>query len=143
MHPQMTIANSDQESIVDHRCSPEPGENLAVETMRLRFELTQEVERRRHVEGERDLLQKWLWESQEINALGQAPEDFLQEFNEILTVVIGFGELLQSHLAGDRDGLQMTAEIVAAGTKGSQLADRLLRAAKSMPRVEQWLCERR
>jgi two-component system, cell cycle sensor histidine kinase and response regulator CckA len=143
MDPQVTIADCGQESIVNHRCSPEPAENLAVENQRLRFQLAHEVERRRQVEEERDLLQKWLWESQEINALGQAPEDFLQEFNEILTVILGFGDLLRSHLAPDPEALKMTAEIVAAGNQGCQLADRLLSAAKSMPRVEQWLCERR
>jgi signal transduction histidine kinase len=133
-----TVTDTVRASIADLRSAHEAAVNRTTENARLRAELADQVVQRLCAEGERDLLKEQFHQAPKLDAAGQTLGDIAHEFNNILGVVLGFGELLRSHLAGDPNGLGMVGEIVAAGDRGRQLSERLSRAIPSTPRVEDW-----
>ncbi len=132
------IADADQATIPELRSTGEAARSWAEEIARLRAELADQNVRRVRAEGERDQLEVQLRQ-----ALGRTHEEVARDFNNILSVVLGFGELLQLRLVGDPDSLHMVGEIMAAGEQGKQLADALQRVGQPTDWLEDWTCNRR
>ena len=141
LHDQPVAEGRPGHDPLELRSPAEVAESRAAELARLRAELADQTVRRIRAEGERDRLEAQ--HSRQLQMLldtpGQTLEDITHEFNNILSVVSGFGELLQSRLAEDPDGLAMIGEIVAAAAS----AGRLLCFIQPIPRVEGWKCDRR
>ncbi len=143
MIPQAAITDTVQDLIPALCSGREAAESQAAENARLRAELADQVARRVRAEGERDRFEEQLRQARKMDAPGRTLKGAAHDFNNILSVVLGFSELLQSHLAADPHGLGMVGEIVAAGDRGRQLTERLFRAGQPTHRVEDWTCDRR
>jgi signal transduction histidine kinase len=143
MSADPTVIDTVRASIADLRSAHEAAVSRATENSRLRAELADQVAQRVRAEAERDHLEEQFREVQKLDASGKTLEDMVHEFNNILSAVLGFGELLQPRLAGDPEGLNIVGEIVAAGGRGRQLIDRLLRLGQPTPVVKEWLSEYR
>jgi signal transduction histidine kinase len=72
----------------------------------------------------------------EMEALVRVAGDVSHKLNNALGIVLGFGELLQTHLAEDPTGLVLVREILGASEQGRQAVSLLLRAAQPMPRKD-------
>ena len=71
-----------------------------------------------------------LFQAQKLDAMGQLAGAVAHELNNILAVVLGYGELLQQRL-GPGDSSRQASEIVNAARRASSLTGRLLAFSRS------------
>jgi PAS domain S-box-containing protein len=64
--------------------------------------------------------------AQKMESLGRLAGGVTHDFNNILTIVIGYSELLKAHLDGNDSQLKLVEEIRKAGKMGSSLTRQLL-----------------
>jgi hypothetical protein len=130
---QPDLAQAAQDTVSDPRSASEIGRSLVAEVVRLRTELADQAAQQVRAEGERGLLAEQLRQ-----ALEWSPGDVAHALNNIATTVLGFSELLSVRLAADPRSLDMVRDIAAAGERGKQWAQRLLRISQSTPSAEDW-----
>lgn len=96
-------------------------------------ELEREVNERRQAQAERTELQNHLVQSQKMEAFGQLAGGVAHDFNNILAIVIGNGELVEALLEkpGNHQELKrLIKEISDAADRGADLARQLLTFAR-------------
>ncbi len=77
-------------------------------------------------ERERKLLQNQLLQSQKMEAVGRLAGGVAHDFNNLMTVVTGYCDILRTKVKGRDDILEDIEEISNAGTRASQLTRQLL-----------------
>ena len=103
-------------------------ENLARLPVSVRRALTEQRLRdaNRGQEREKEMLQQQLLHSQKLEALGGLAGGVAHDFSNLLTAILGYGELL-AHLIGEgADGRQYVEEILRAAGRGADLTRQLL-----------------
>lgn len=68
-----------------------------------------------------------------MEALGQLAGSVAHDFNNVLTAILGFGELLADSLPPGHPGREDVAEIMKAGESGRRLAKQLLVFSRQQP----------
>ena len=86
---------------------------------------TDVVERRR-TEVERQRLEERLRLSQRLEAVGRLTGGIAHEFNNWLTTILGYGDLLATRLGADHPLAREVSEIRRAGRRAASLVDQLL-----------------
>jgi PAS domain S-box-containing protein len=77
------------------------------------------------------LTQGQLRQEQKLEALAKLTDAVAHELNNVLTVIMGFGELLQKQLHPDNPKSREAAQIVKAGERGCQLTNQLLALSRA------------
>lgn len=80
--------------------------------------------------AERRRAEAWLREVQKLEAVGQLTGGIAHEFNNLLTIVQGNAQLLQTRHGGDDQLDRMISQILVASRRGSDLTHRLLTAGQ-------------
>jgi two-component system, cell cycle sensor histidine kinase and response regulator CckA len=83
---------------------------------------------------ERKLLQRQLAQAQKMEAVGRLAGGLAHDFNNILTIIGCYSDLLLSELRPDDSKLEYVHQIKGAGKKGSWLALQLLTFSRKQPR---------
>jgi signal transduction histidine kinase len=65
-----------------------------------------------------------------VESLGCLAAGVAHTLNNLLTIIMGHGERLETHLVQDREARKRVSEILKASHRGSRLADQLLASAK-------------
>lgn len=81
----------------------------------------------------RKQLEQQLQQAQKMEALGQLAGSVAHDFNNVLTAILGFGELLADSLPPGHPGREDVAEIMKAGESGRRLAKQLLVFSRQQP----------
>ncbi len=76
--------------------------------------------------AERKNLETQLCHSQKMEGIGQLAGGVAHDFNNILTVIIGYGNLAEARLKNDEKGVQYLEEILAAADRATHLTQALL-----------------
>ncbi|HTU03098.1 MAG TPA: ATP-binding protein, partial [Candidatus Sulfotelmatobacter sp.] len=88
--------------------------------------VAEDITERQHAEQERTNLERQLWQAQKLESVGRLAGGVAHDFNNVLTIIRGYGQMLlgQTDLAGPaRDHVQ---EILHAGERAAALIQRLL-----------------
>jgi PAS domain S-box-containing protein len=72
-----------------------------------------------------------LRQDQKLEALARLTDAVAHDLNNVLTVIMGFGELLQKQLHPDNPKSREAAQIVKAGERGCQLTSQLLALSRA------------
>ena len=88
--------------------------------------LEREVEERRLVQDERNALENQLGDARRLEAVGRLAGGVAHEFNNALTVILGYGELLLDRMSGDEPMRPDMQEIVKAAERAANLTRQLL-----------------
>jgi len=90
---------------------------------------------RPHRDGEvqRAQLERQLYQSQKMDAIGQLTGGIAHDFNNLLGVLIGNLDLLRERLLDDPEGLELTDAALDAALRGAELNKRLLASARRQP----------
>ncbi|MCH9674234.1 MAG: PAS domain-containing protein [Gammaproteobacteria bacterium] len=77
-------------------------------------------------------LEEALRQAQRMDALGQLAGGIAHEFNNLLTILLGYSELLAAHSVIQRDSMlsDYVGQIEAAGERGRRVVDQLLRFSR-------------
>ncbi|MBP7527519.1 MAG: PAS domain S-box protein [Syntrophorhabdaceae bacterium] len=90
------------------------------------FAFAHDISERKRADEERERLQAQLLQSQKMEAIGQLAGGVAHDFNNILTAVIGYGNLLEMEMQAE-DPLRMyVEEILASSEKAVSLTQSLL-----------------
>src|SRR5690606_12308241 len=90
------------------------------------FAFAHDISERKRADEERERLQAQLLQSQKMEAIGQLAGGVAHDFNNILTAVIGYGNLLEMEMR-EEDPLRMyVEEILASSEKAVSLTQSLL-----------------
>ncbi len=99
------------------------------------------------VECTRDLtemrtLQQQLIQAQKMEAMGQVAGGVAHDFNNILQIIMGYGELLQMHTSGpDTKLAKYTEQIMASGKRAKALVRQLLTFSRKDTRLDSVLVD--
>jgi len=87
--------------------------------------LQREIEVREQAEEERLNLEKQLWQSQKMQAVGTLTGGISHEFNNILQIMVGYTDLIYQKISEEplRGNIQ---EVIKAGRRGKELTKQLL-----------------
>jgi two-component system cell cycle sensor histidine kinase/response regulator CckA len=88
--------------------------------------LMQDVTERRRLESERKRLEQELLQAQKLEAIGRFVGSVSHDFNNLLSVVTGFSELLLRGLPEDDPLHAYAREVAKAGARGSEFTRQLL-----------------
>ena len=86
----------------------------------------QEISSMKQAAEENTHLQEQLRQSQKMEAIGRLAGGVAHDLNNMLTPILGFGEILRSDLAKDQDASEFVHEILNAGYKARDLVRQLL-----------------
>ena len=89
-----------------------------------------DVSERKAVEAEKDILEKQLLQSQKIEAVGMLAGGVAHDFNNMLSVVLGYTELQMLDHAHDNDTYRKMSAIHAAAERFAGLVRQLLAFAR-------------
>lgn len=78
-------------------------------------------------------LQDQLLQSEKISALGQFASGIAHNFNNELSVVVGYGAVLHEHLAGDATSAGQVQKILESAERSRKLIQRLLAFSRKQP----------
>jgi len=90
------------------------------------IESIDDVSERRHGEETRELLEAELLQSQKMEAVGRLSGGVAHNFNNLLTAITGYSELLLTRLPADSDLRPDVEEIRRAGERAAEVARQLL-----------------
>ena len=115
-------------------------ENLARLPVSVRRALTEKRLRdeRRRQEQEKEMLRQQLLHSQKLEAMGGLAGGVAHDFSNLLTAILGYGELLARGLGEAAEGREYVEEILRAARRGADLTRQLLafgRRQELEPRV--------
>jgi PAS domain S-box-containing protein len=85
-----------------------------------------DVSERRHAEEMRELLEAELLQSQKLEAVGKLAGGVAHNFNNLLTAITGYSELLLARIPADSDLRPDVEEIQRASERAAEVARRLL-----------------
>jgi two-component system, cell cycle sensor histidine kinase and response regulator CckA len=80
----------------------------------------------KRMEGEKDILQRQLLQSQKMEAIGQLTAGIAHDFNNLLTAINGFAELLQLEMSDDDPHQVHVDRILASGERAANLVRQLM-----------------
>jgi len=89
-------------------------------------QLSTEVEGRKRVEGEKEILQAQFLQSQKMEAVGRLAGGIAHDFNNMMTAVIGFSEMLLDKVGNDHPIRKGLEQIKRAGENAASLTGQLL-----------------
>ncbi|MDP6833471.1 MAG: PAS domain S-box protein, partial [Alphaproteobacteria bacterium] len=93
----------------------------------------EDIEKRKEDEARRQELEASLRQAQKMEAVGQLTGGVAHDFNNLMTVVIGNAELLESVIGDDEKSIRAIAAIKRAVDRGSSLTHRLLAFSRQQP----------
>ncbi len=89
----------------------------------------------RRAEGRAATLERQLRQTGRLHAVGQMAAGVAHEFNNLLTVISGYGEQLAHKISDDPDLQRLVHPIRQAGMRGAELTQRLLTFSRQGPQV--------
>jgi two-component system cell cycle sensor histidine kinase/response regulator CckA len=92
-----------------------------------------DISERRIAEQERDNLEEQLRHSQKMDAIGRLASGVAHDFNNILTGILGYSELIISTLGSDHPLMEDTLEIRRAAERATSLTQQLLAFSRKQP----------
>ncbi len=92
-----------------------------------------DISERRVAEHERDNLEEQLRHSQKLDAIGRLASGVAHDFNNILTGILGYSELIISTLGSDHPLVEDTLEIRRAAERATSLTHQLLAFSRKQP----------
>jgi PAS domain S-box-containing protein len=95
--------------------------------------MTENITERKEAEEERQRLQSQLRQSQKMEAIGTLAGGVAHDFNNILTVLTGYGTLLQMRVNKDDPNRMYVDHILSASQKASNLIHSLLAFSRRQP----------
>ncbi|PVX70732.1 ATP-binding protein [Paraburkholderia unamae] len=90
-----------------------------------------DVSARRAAEAERLRLEAQLRQAQKLEALGTFAGGIAHDFNNILSAILGYGERVFAALPADSPARRDAQQVLNAGTRASQLVERILAFSRS------------
>jgi len=93
---------------------------------RLVFCVQRDITTRRRAEEERDALQEELHEARRLESLGVLAGGLAHEYNNLLTVINGYSELLRNRFEGDAGVREDVEAIQRAGQRAAELTEQLV-----------------
>jgi len=87
---------------------------------------SRDISLRRKTQEEKEFLEKELFQSKKIEAIGRLAGGIAHDFNNLLTVISGYAKLVLKNLEPDHRMVPKLVEIVKAGERGSSLTRQLL-----------------
>jgi len=96
------------------------------ELMKTKEQLEQELAERIRAEKEHKLLEGQLRHAQKMESVGQLAGGVAHDFNNILTAIIGYGDLLQNRLKNDNQARNYVDQILASAERAADLTQGLL-----------------
>ncbi|MBL0161143.1 MAG: PAS domain S-box protein [Bryobacterales bacterium] len=93
---------------------------------RLIFCVQRDITTRRRAEEERDALQAELQEARRLESLGVLAGGLAHEYNNLLTVINGYAELLRNRFEGEAEVRDEVAAIQRAGQRAAELTEQLV-----------------
>ncbi len=79
---------------------------------------------------DRKQLQEQVLQSQKLDSIGQLAGGVAHDYNNILSVIIGYAHLLGTHMNADRDNKRAIESILTAANRGADLTKQLLAFAR-------------
>ncbi len=125
----------DRPVIVEGQHIKKGGELLAVEITTgrvsigdrdLMLAIVRDITRRKQLEDEREKLRGQLMHAQKMESVGRLAGGVAHDLNNLLSPVLGYGELLREELAGDPARVEKVDEILRAGSRARDLVRQLL-----------------
>lgn len=99
---------------------------MVVDGVVFRQSIIRDITERKHSEQERAKLQQQFQQAQKMESIGRLAGGVAHDFNNVLTVINGYSDLLLSQLALDDPLRSPIAEIAKAGERGASLTEQLL-----------------
>lgn len=90
------------------------------------FAFAHNISERKHAEEEKERLQAQLLQSQKMEAIGQLAGGVAHDFNNILTAIIGYGNLLEMEMTEDDPLRTYVEQILNSSEKAANLTQSLL-----------------
>lgn len=90
------------------------------------FTIHSDITERKEAEDERERLTAQLYQSQKMEALGTLAGGIAHEFNNILTIVLGFADLTHRNVTKQSRVAQYVQEIMVAGHRAKDLVQQIL-----------------
>ncbi len=94
--------------------------------LRLQLAVLEDVTERKRAERERRRTERSLVEAQRMESVGRLAGGVSHDFNNLLSVIVGNAELLESGLAPDDPARDLVREVLDAAARGSGLTRKLL-----------------
>jgi len=94
------------------------------------FILSIDITKRKEAEKEKDKLQEQLLQSQKIESVGRLAGGVAHDFNNMLSVIIGYSELVMEQLGTEHELYQDIKEILDAANRSADITKQLLAFAR-------------